>query len=192
MRWRHGWLGTGALLLGLAAAPVQAERIALDPALSSAEFEIRAMWMFDVDGRFGAVRGEVDIDRAAQSLRVRARIDVRAVRMRRTSYEDWVKSAEFFDAANHADIVFESEPFPLAALDLGGDIVGRLSLRGVTRPTSLRLRPSTCPGAAVLSCPVVADGTLQRSDFGMRTRRATLADKVRLHLNVVAVAARSD
>lgn len=183
---------TTALLLLFAAAPLQAERLQLDPQRSSAEFEVRAMWMFDVGGRLGAVRGEVEIDNAAQTLRVRAQIDVRGVRMRRANYENWVKSAEFFDAEKHPDIVFASEPFPRAALDLGGDIVGSLSVRGVTRPASLRLRPSACPGAAVLSCPVVAEGSLQRSDFGMRTRRATLADKVRLHLNVTTLAPPGD
>jgi polyisoprenoid-binding protein YceI len=174
------------LLLVLGAAPLQADVLALDPARSSAEFEIRAMWMFDVGGRFGDVTGEVDLDPQARSLTVRARIDVRGVDMRRDSYEEWVKSGEFFDAAQYPQIVFKSEPFPLATLDLGGDIVGTLSLRGITRNMRFRLRPSECPGAAALDCPVIADGSLQRSDFGMRTRRATLADKVRLRLSVIA------
>lgn len=180
------WPRLGLLLLALGAAPLQAEVLALDPARSSADFEIRAMWMFDVGGRFGEVTGEVEFDPQARSLSVRAQIDVRGVEMRRDSYEEWVKSDEFFHAAQHPQIVFQSEPFPLATLDLGGDIVGSLSLRGVTRSMRFRLRPTECPGAAALECPVIADGSLQRSDFGMRTRRATLADKVRLHLSVVA------
>lgn len=177
----------GVLLWAAALPLAAAERIALDPQRSSAEFEIRAMWMFDIAGRFGDVSGEVEIDREARSARVWARIDVAGVRMRRNSYEEWVKSPEFFDAARHAQIVFESEPFPLATLDFGGDIVGTLTVRGRSRPMQFALRPSQCPGQAALACPVVADGSLQRSEFGMRTRRATLADKVRLHLNVSAV-----
>lgn len=184
--WPGGWLCV--LLIGMFAPPpaAWAEAVALDPARSSAEFEIRAMWMFDVTGRFGAVTGEVDIDAEARTARVRARIDVRGVSMRRESYENWVKSAEFFDAARHPFVEFVSDSFPLATLDLGGDIVGHLSLRGVVRPMSLRLRPSQCPGEAALRCPVVADGALQRSEFGMRSRRATLADRVRLHFSVLA------
>ncbi|HVH34248.1 MAG TPA: YceI family protein [Tahibacter sp.] len=191
MRLRRAAACAAVLLAACLPATVTAEPVALDPLRSSAEFEVRAMWMFDIGGRFGAVSGEVEVDHAARSLRVRARIDVRGVSMRRTSYEEWVKSSEFFDAAAHPSIEFESEPFPMATLDLGGDIVGRLTLRGVTRPMNLRLRPSQCPGAAALTCPVVADGVVLRSDFGMRTRRATLADKVRLHLSVLAVAAKS-
>lgn len=184
----HALSAAAGVLLWAAALPAAAaERIALDPQRSSAEFEIRAMWMFDIAGRFGAVGGEVEIDREAHSARVWARIDVAGVRMRRSSYEEWVKSPEFFDAAHHPQVVFESEPFPLATLDLGGDIVGTLSLRGRTQPMRFALRPSQCPGQAALACPVVADGSLQRSEFGMRTRRATLSDKVRLHLSVSAV-----
>lgn len=173
------------------ASTAHAEPVALDPARSSADFEIRAMWMFDVVGRFGAVTGSVDIDHAARTARVHARIDVRGVSMRRESYEEWVKSAEFFDAVRYPFVEFVSEPFPLATLDLGGDILGNLTLRGVTRPMSLRLRPSQCPGEAALDCPVVADGSVQRSDFGMRTRRATLADRVRLHFSVLAAATKT-
>lgn len=184
----RAWSFTSALLLALAGSTVRSEPIALDPASSSAEFEVRVMWMFDIAGRFGAVTGEVDIDHEARSMRVRARIDTRAVSMRRSSYEEWVKSDEFFDAARHPYILFDSEPFPLATLELGGDIAGSLTLRGLTRPASLRLRPTECPGAVALSCAVVADGTVQRGDFGMRTRRATLADKVRLHFTVRTVA----
>jgi polyisoprenoid-binding protein YceI len=179
-----------ALLLAAGAARA-ATTVALDPRRSSAEFEVRAMWMFDVGGRFGAVNGEVEIDQEARSVKVLARIDVRAVDMRRDSYEEWVKSGEFFDAANHPEIRFESEPFPLAVLDGGGVVLGHLTLRGITRPMRFQLRPSQCPGHAALACPVVADGSVQRSEFGMRTRRATLADKVRLRLNVLAVPAAS-
>jgi polyisoprenoid-binding protein YceI len=189
-------IGSGLIRLGLigvwliaALAPsptARADPVALDSARSSVDFEIRAMWMFDVAGRFGAVTGSVDIDHEARTARVHARIDVRGVSMRRDSYEDWVKSAEFFDAVRYPFVEFSSEPFPLATLDLGGDIIGSLSVRGTTRPMSLRLRPSQCPGEAALRCPVIADGSLQRSEFGMRTRRATLADRVRLHFSVLA------
>ncbi|HSX61794.1 MAG TPA: YceI family protein [Tahibacter sp.] len=182
--------GIGLLLAALLVpAAARSDAIALDPVRSNAEFQVRVMWMFDVTGRFGAVTGNVDIDHAARTARVHARIDVRGVSMRRASYEDWVKSDEFFDAEQHPFVEFVSEPFPLATLDIGGDIIGHLTLRGLTKPMNLRLRPSQCPGEAALRCAVVADGTLQRSDFGMRSRRATLADRVRLHFSVRAASA---
>jgi polyisoprenoid-binding protein YceI len=178
----------GSLLLAVAlpAAAQETSTVPLDPQRSLAEFDVRVLWMFDVHGKFGTVNGSVRLDRAAQSAKVEARIDARGVDMRRESYEEWVRSPEFFDVAAHPEIRFESEPFPLATLDLGGDIVGNLTVRGVTRQTRWNLRPSECPGRAAVDCPVLADGVIERSEFGMTSRRATLSDKVRLHFRIYA------
>ena len=181
-----------AALLIAAALPVAAQEpttVPLDPTRSLAEFDVRVMWMFDVHGKFGLVNGSVRLDRAAQIVQVEARIDARGVDMRRESYEEWVRSPEFFDVEAHPQIRFESEPFPLATLDLGGDIVGRLTVRGVTRQTRWNVRASECPGRAAIDCPVFADGSIERSEFGMTTRRATLSDKVRLHFRIYAAPA---
>lgn len=171
------------------ATPPHETMVPLDARRSQAEFEVRVIWMFDVHGRFGAVNGSVRLDREAQHAQVSARIDARGVDMRRDSYEDWVKSPEFFDVLQYPEILFESEPFPLATLDLGGDIMGKLTVRGVTRDTRWSLAPSECPGRAAFDCPVEADGAIQRSEFGMTTRRATLADKVKLHFRIYAAPA---
>jgi polyisoprenoid-binding protein YceI len=183
---RHLLRAASLIAAALPAAAQEPADVPLDTKRTQAEFDVRVMWMFDVHGRFGTVNGSVRLDRAAQSVQVVARIDARGVDMRRDSYEEWVRSPEFFDVERHPEIRFESEPFPLATLDLGGDIVGSLTVRGTTRPTRWRLRASDCPGRAALDCPVLADGVIERSEFGMTTRRATLSDKVRLHLTIWA------
>ena len=188
-RFVPGVVGLALAATAWSAVAQQPELVPLDAKRTQAEFEVRVMWMFDVHGTFGAVSGNVHLDKAAQSVKVEARIDARGVDMRRDSYEEWVKSAEFFDVKKHPEIRFESEPFPLATLDLGGDIVGRLTVRGVTRETRWNVRKSECPGRAAIACPVVADASIQRSEFGMTTRRTTLSDRVRLHLRIFAASA---
>ncbi|MEO8672816.1 MAG: YceI family protein [Tahibacter sp.] len=178
----------GFATLGLAMGGVAAETIPFDATRSHAEFEVRAMWLFDVEGRFGGVSGSVILDSAARSAQVDALIDAGSIDMHRDSYEEWVKSSEFFDVARYPQIHFLSEPFPLAMLDDGGDIAGALTVRGVTRQASFNLRPSECTPHAARSCPVLADGIIQRTDFGMTTHRATLSDRVRLHFTVFAAA----
>jgi len=160
------------------------EVIPFDRTRSHAQFQVRVAWLFTVEGRFGAVDGEVRIDRDARLVSVVAEIDAAAVAMNSESNATWARSDEFFDTARYPKIHFESEPFPLAALDSGGIIIGRLTVRGKVRPTSFTLRPSGCPGLPARTCPVIADGSIQRGDFGMRSRRATLADKVKLHFTV--------
>ena len=180
--------GTGpflfcAALLAVAPAYAKEELLPLDPLRSEAEFQVRVMWLFPVEGRFGHVEGEVSIDRDARLARVRAEIDASKVEMRRDDYVTWVKSAEFFDVARHPRIRFESAPFPLSLLDDGGDIIGDLTLRGETHATHFNIDPSSCE-AGTPDCPVYANGTIPRSEFGMKSHRGTLSDKVKLYFTI--------
>jgi len=156
----------------------------LDVHRSSADFEVKVLWLIGVHGRFGQVHGSVTLDRERGTVVADARIEVAAITMRNHSYEDWVKSPEFFDVADHPQIRFLSDPFPSDRLRDGGDITGMLNLRGLERRLTLRIEPSDCPDAIAGDCPVEANGTIHRSEFGMKSRRGTLSDKVELGLSV--------
>lgn len=170
-------------------APAQSvgiDRVELDGARSRAEFGVKVMWLISIHGRFGKVRGTVEIDRFRNQAIVDARIDANAVEMSSDSYESWVKSDEFFDVARHPEIRFVSEAFPLQRLRKGGDLSGILTVRGIEQPTRLELAPAECEKPAY-DCAIVVDGAIRRSDFGMHSRRGTLSDKVELHFEVFAV-----
>jgi len=158
--------------------------LALDSTRSHADFEVKVLWLIGVHGRFGKVHGTVTLDRERGTIVADARIEVAAISMRNHSYEEWVKSPEFFDVANHPQIRFLSDPFPSDRLREGGEIAGVLSLRGLERRLTLRVEPSECPDAIAGACPVEANGTIHRSEFGMKSRRGTLSDKVDLGLSV--------
>ena len=164
----------------------------LDPARSSAEFEVKVLWLIGVHGRFGQVHGTIALDRERAIVVADARIEVGTITMRNHSYEDWVKSAEFFDAAKFPQIHFVSEPFPQERLRTGGDISGTLTVRGIERRIDLGVEPSACPDAVAKRCAVEADGSIHRSDFGMRSRRGTLSDKVELHFSIYLAPEGSD
>jgi polyisoprenoid-binding protein YceI len=104
--------------------------------------------------------------------------------MRSASNEAWVKSAEFFDAEHFPQIQFVSDSFSLTRLKSGGVVDGTLTIRGVTRRARFELAESECPEAIAQTCPVQASGTIRRSDFGMRSRRGALSDKVQLDFSV--------
>ena len=176
--WR--WLAALALVAGVVHAATHFDDVAeLDSVRSSAQFRVKAVWMFGVHGYFTNVAGRVDIDHAAALAVVDARIDAGKVRMNLRGYEDWVKSPEFFDVAVHPQIHFVSDPFPLQRLHDGGALPGTLTLRGVSAPVLFNLEAASCaqPGYA---CAIVANGTIRRSAFGMRSRLGTLGDKVQL------------
>ena len=181
----RAWL-TLALLVAtpaMAQSPAR-DAVVLDSARSRAEFRVRVAWLLPVRGYFERVRGLVEIDRFRNQAVVDAHIDGADVRMRVRGYENWVKSAEFFDVATYPDIHFVSSPFPLQRLVTGGDLPGQLTLRGIDQSVRFSLAESSCdrPG---YDCPIVASGTILRSQFGMHSRRGALADKVQLSFRIL-------
>jgi len=191
-RERHAlrcWRNRIGLLIALALpiAPTWAAAdppLQLDSARSSAEFEVKVLWLIGVHGRFGQVQGSITVDRARETAVADARIDVGSITMRNHSYETWLKSPEFFAAHEYPEIRFQSEPFALAALRSGGPVAGTLTLRGVRRQIVLSVLPSRCPDQVARDCPVEASGNISRSEFGMSSRRGTLSDEVELGFSI--------
>lgn len=163
------------------------ETLRFDSERSSAQFSVKVFWMIPVDGQFGQVDGEVVVDHFRSQARVDARIDANGVSMHRSAYENWVKSAEFFDVERYPEIRFHSDSFPISRLNGGGDLPGVLTMRGIERPVLFQVKPSACERPAI-DCDVKAEGTVRRSEFGMTTRRTTLSDKVELSFSVRIVA----
>lgn len=181
------WAGAAAVRVAAAPATVPADTtttLNLDTERSRADFEVKVLWLIGVHGRFGKVQGTATVDRFHGTVVADARIDVDTITMRNHSYEQWVKSDEFFDAAKYPQIHFVSQAFPLERLRAGGEITGTLSLRGIDHRVTMVLEPSACPQAIASDCPAEASGTIRRSDFGMRSRRGTLSDKVELGFSI--------
>ena len=171
--------------VALAQAP-SGDLVRLDATRSEVGFRVKVMWLLGVRGHFGRVDGNVSVDPFRNQLRVDARIDVANVHMNNASYEEWVKSDEFFDARAHPQITFTSEPFPRARLRTGGDLPGELTLRGIRQPVRFDLQPSICERPA-FDCPIRVNGAIRRSMFGMGSHRGTLSDRVELDFMVYAV-----
>lgn len=175
---------TIALLAGNGPVPA-AQVLEFDAVRSRANFEVKVLYLIGVHGEFGTVHGTLSIDHARATASVDALIDTNAVHMRNRHYENWTKSAEFFDAQHFPQIHFVSAPFPLTRLRAGGEIDGVLTVRGVNRPVVFTIDPSVCAQPLGGECAVAANGAIHRSEFGMHSRRGTLADKVELRLSIV-------
>ena len=174
-----------AAVATLSAAASAADVVQLDEARSSGRFTVRMMWLVGISGRFGRVDGEVRSDRFRDQFSVDAHVDAAGVSMGSHRIEEWVKSAEFFDADRHPRIGFSSEAIPRQRLQNGGDLPGWLTIRGIRRPVVFQLQPATC-GHPGHDCPIVVTGTIRRTEFGMHSRRGSLADKVQLDFSIYA------
>ncbi|MHB8680412.1 MAG: YceI family protein [Rudaea sp.] len=166
------------------AASPRHEMLVLDAARSQASFTVKVLWLIPLHGDFGKVQGALDIDRFRGTARVDAHIDTDELRMRSKNYQSWAKSPEFFDARLYPQIHFVSDDFPLVRLSAGGALEGMLTLRGVAKPVRFRMLPSACAQPLSGTCAVRAEGDIRRGDFGMHSRRGTLADKVALRLRI--------
>jgi polyisoprenoid-binding protein YceI len=191
---RGGILGAYALALamlsGAATAQITPAAVAgqpwrIDGTASEARFRVRLFGLVPLNGRFDDFSGTVRIDTAAQLASVEATVAAASVRMRSPRNAEWVRSAEFFDAANHPYIRFVSADFPLALLEIGGDLDGRITLRGVTRRVRFAVVPRAC-SLDEATCELDVNGRIERSAFDMTTRRGVLSDEVVLRFRIVA------
>ena len=180
--------GLSAALLCLvagasASASAHAEALLIDKSRSHAGFELRALLVKRIDGRFTEVEGTITRDAAAGRIGVDVRIAASSVAMDRASYADWARSEDFFAAAIHPWIQFRADNIPERLLRDGGASEGLLTLRGITRPVQLVIEAAACPRPG-LDCAVRASGEVKRSEFGMDARRVVLGDKVQLEFSV--------
>jgi polyisoprenoid-binding protein YceI len=167
-------------------APPVTRRWTIDGERSNAQFRIRLLGIVPMSGEFTQLRGEIAFDAARGEVHVDARLPSGELRMDNESHAAWARSPEFFDAANHPTILFQSRPLPVSVLRDGGAIDGDLTLRGVTRAVGLKVERGTCDFARERECTIEVYGQVRRTDFGMAARRATVGDWVSLRLRIVA------
>jgi len=176
------WLLPLFPLLPIQAPPPTSYRI--DSAHSQAVFGVRLLWLHEISGRFRHIDGAVLAGPRDGTVMVRANIAVDSVTMDSARMRRWVLAPDFFDADDYPFIRFVSDPLPLATLEHGGPLPGRLSLRGVTAPVTFILHPLYCAGPPPASCRTSLNGTLQRGEFGMIAHGTTLSDRVELNLAI--------
>lgn len=145
-------LALAALLAFLPAAAhrTTAPSLTIDPVASVAQFTVTKLGFADVTGRFTKMEGEVQWDPAApESGSVRWRVAVASVVTEpgATNRDRTLQAPEYFDAARHPWLTFESTR--VKALAPGQlEVTGELTMRGVTRPITITVRhagPASAP-----------------------------------------------
>jgi polyisoprenoid-binding protein YceI len=164
----------------------------IDPAHSSIDFSVRHLMVSKVRGQFETFSGYITVAPDGTPA-VTAEIDVTSLNTGNEQRDGHVKSADFFDAANHPVARFAStsvRPNGEAYL-----LDGNLTIKGVTRPVSLNLEfNGVSPGQGYGEVSgYEASVVLNRKDFGididlpMETGGAVVGDKVTITLNIEAI-----
>ena len=108
----------------------------VDAAHSVAEFSVRHMMIANVKGTFRIKSGTVVFDEAdPANARVEAVLDAASVNTGAADRDAHLKSADFFDVANHPELTFRSTR--VTPTGDGYRVDGELTIRGVPKPVTL-------------------------------------------------------
>ncbi|MGI8431752.1 MAG: YceI family protein, partial [Chthoniobacterales bacterium] len=80
--------------------------------------------------------------------------------------DEHLRSADFFDAEKFPEIVFRSRSVKQTAAD-AGEISGELTMHGVTRPITLRVKVEPAKAAPAGTRWSVVTKPIQRKEFGL-------------------------
>lgn len=159
--------------LSVATAFGAVQTFQVDPAHSQVSFVIPHMGVFKVTGGFSDFVGTIGVDAATGALtEATATIQVASIDTRVVKRDDHLRSADFFDVANHPTMTFQS----LTAEGLGEAITvrGVLTIRGVSREITLQGKfvgsATNMMGKKVVGFE--ARGVIDRRDFGLTWNRA--------------------
>ena len=175
------------------------ETFTIDPAHSSIGFAVKHMMITTVRGRFGEFSGQVGLpDGDAGRAQADFTIQAASIDTNSAQRDEHLRSADFFDAANHPELRYVSSRVQA----LGGDryrAEGELTMRGVTKPITLeieigeRIRDPWGNERVGLS----AQGKLNRKEWGLNWNQALeaggmlVSEEVKLEIDAALVASQA-
>jgi polyisoprenoid-binding protein YceI len=142
----------------------------IDPAHSAAHFSVRHLMISNVRGEFAKVSGNVVLDPSdLTKSTVEVSVDTTTIDTREPQRDEHLRSADFFDVANHPAITFRSKQIAAAGTDRF-KVTGDLTIRGVTRDVTFDLEgpaPAVKDPRGNVRTGVSATAKINRKDFGL-------------------------
>ena len=138
---------------------------ALDASRSEVLLKSMSVWgLLPVKGAFRQVTGNGTVS-AAGEVTGTITVAARSADTKNKTRDEHLRSADFFDIANHPDITFTADG--IRPENGGVTVTGSLTIRGRTRPLSFYAMVSSAGGGVTL------DGKIQvnRADFGLTWNR---------------------
>jgi polyisoprenoid-binding protein YceI len=118
-------------------------------------------------GKFTKFDGKIEIDREhPENSSVTAHIDVRSIDTGIVKRDNHLRSPEFFTVEKYPAITFKSRSAKQTGQQ-AGDILGDLTMRGVTKPITLHVKLLTSPDDTKKTRWSVTTDPLKRREFNL-------------------------
>ena len=130
------------LIAGFSGAASANETYKFDQSGSTIGFAVR-QFLGTTQGKFAKFTGRIDVDREhPENSSVTTQIDVRSIDTGIKKRDDHLRSTEFFNVEKFPHITFKSRSVKRTGQQTG-DIVGDLTMHGVTKPITLHVKLAT-------------------------------------------------
>jgi polyisoprenoid-binding protein YceI len=174
-----------ALALAASAAPVGFK---IDPEHTYPSLEFPHMGISVWRGKFTKTSGRVVLDRAARGGTVEVRVETASIDFGHPKMAEIAATDDWLDVAKYPAMTYKgalrfTEDTPTA-------VEGNLTLRGVTRPLTLKINSFKCidhPFFKREVCGADAEGDLDRADYGMTLFTDDNMGKLHLRIQVEAM-----
>jgi polyisoprenoid-binding protein YceI len=147
-----------------------ADTYQLDPAHTFPSFEADHMGGVSVwRGKFTKSSGTVTLDRTAKTGTVDVTVDPASIQTGNSKLDEHLKSDEFFDVAKYPAATYKGTDIKFDG-DKPVEVIGTLTMHGVTKPLNLKIESFKCIQHPVLKrelCGVEASAHFSRADYGM-------------------------
>ena len=160
------------VLAGLSPATWANEAYKFDPSGSTIGFSVH-QFLGITQGKFTKFNGKIDVNREhPENSSVTAQIDVRSIDTRIKKRDDHLRSAEFFNVDKYPQITFKSRSVKRTGPQ-GGDILGDLTIHGVTKPITLHVKLLTPVNDTSRTRWAITVDPITRRDFNLMFAPAT-------------------
>lgn len=170
-------------LAAFCAQPGYAAEYKIDPAHANILFFIDHMGFSDMVGRFTAVTGSFKFDKETPAnSSVTLTLKPESIKTSSLELDKHLQGAKWFDSKQFPDIRFVSNAVVVTGKNTA-DVKGDLTMRGITKPVTLKATLNKTGINAVTQNPTVGfsvTANITRSEFGIKEYVPMVGDEVSL------------
>jgi polyisoprenoid-binding protein YceI len=162
---------------------------AVEPTHTAVIWEAKHFGVSTSRGRFDKKSGTITLDKAAKTGKAEITIDMKSINTGVAPFDGHLKSDDFFAAEKFPEAKFVSTAFKFEG-DKVTEVAGNLTLRGVTKPATLKASGFGCYQSPMLKREVCGgdfETTIVRSEYDMKYGLPGIPDNIRLLIQIEAV-----